>query len=132
MFGSNCDTVILRKNLTTGNSIFLLYPKAAFIEYTRQQENIGGIEFACSVISKKIGRVAGRGAVSPIGRMVGGAAGLVISSSKNMYVYVVWQFANRRRRRRWFARALLDDGACATFTWLHNQGTREREELGKW
>jgi len=42
----------------------------------------------------------------------------------------------RRRRRRQFARALLG-GACATFTWLHNQGTRanerasEREELGK-
>ncbi|EGI61599.1 hypothetical protein G5I_10163 [Acromyrmex echinatior] len=73
-------------------------------------------------------RISGR----PVARM-GAGGGIVVvivdsSSGTTMDGWMVRLFASRR--------CLLDGGACATFTWLHNQGTfaraSERGELGKW
>lgn len=90
----------------------------------------GRVEFWCDSISRTIryGREAGSYLWS-VGRSVGrmGAGGGIVV----VIVVPRWMvrlFASRR--------CLLDGGACATFTWLHNQGTfvraSERGELGKW
>ncbi|KYQ58099.1 hypothetical protein ALC60_03151, partial [Trachymyrmex zeteki] len=68
-------------------------------------------------------RISGR----PAARM-GAGGGIVVVIVVVVPRWMVRLFASHR--------CLLDGGACATFTWLHNQGTfvraSERGELGKW
>lgn len=67
---------------------------------------------------------AGREAVSLVVRSFGRSVGRMGAGGGIVVVIVVvprWMvrlFASRR--------CLLDGGACATFTWLHNQGTFAR------
>lgn len=72
-------------------------------------------------------RISGRLVGRSVGRM-GAGGGIVVVIVVVVPRWMVRLFASRR--------CLLDGGACATFTWLHNQGTfvraSERGELGKW